>query len=38
MAEQVLCFQLGFDFLNVENNDGFEQSSGREVDCNFNKN
>ena len=28
MAEQVPCFQLGFDFLNVENNDDFEEPSG----------
>ena len=27
MAEQVPCFQLGFDFLNVENSDNFEESS-----------
>ena len=30
MAEQLPCFQLGFDFLNVENSDDFEKSS-REV-------
>ena len=36
MAEQVPCFQLAFDFLNVENDD-FEDSSG-EVACNFNTN
>ena len=34
MAEQVPCFQLGFDVLNVENSDDFEESSG-EVACNF---
>ena len=28
MTEQVLCFQLGLDFLNVENSDNFEESSG----------
>ena len=28
MAEQVPCFQLGFDFLNVENSDDFEEPSG----------
>ena len=37
MAEQVPCFQLAFDFLNVENSDYFEESS-REVACNFTKN
>ena len=28
VAEQLLCFQLGFDFLNVDNSDDFEESSG----------
>jgi len=37
MTEQVLCFQLGFDFLNVENSDDFEEPSG-EVAFNFTKN
>ena len=36
MAEQVPCFQLGFDFLNVENSDDFEGCSG-EVACSFNR-
>ena len=37
MAEQVPCFQLGFDFLNfVENSDDFEEFSG-EVACSFNR-
>ena len=36
MTEQAPCFQLGFDFLNVENSDDFEESSG-EVACSFNK-
>ena len=36
MTEQVPCFQLGFDFLNAENSDDYEESSG-EVACSFNK-
>ena len=36
MTEQVPCFQLGFDFLNVENSDDCEELSG-EVACSFNK-
>ena len=36
MTEQAPCFQLGFDLLNVENSDYFEESSG-EVACSFNK-
>ena len=28
MAEQLACFQLGFNFLNVKNSDTFEESSG----------
>ena len=37
LAEQVPCFQLGFNYLNVENSDDFEESSG-DVACNFTKN
>ena len=33
VVEQIPCFQLGFDFLNVENSDDFEESSA-EVACN----
>ena len=36
MTEQAPCFQLGFDLLNFENSDYFEESSG-EVACSFNK-
>ena len=36
MTEQAPCFQLGFDLLNVQNSDDFEESSG-EVACSFNK-
>ena len=36
MTGKVPCFQLGFDFLNVENSDDYEESSG-EVACSFNK-
>ena len=36
MTEQVPCFQLGFDFLNVENSDDYGECSG-EVDCSFKK-
>ena len=32
MTEQVPCFQLGFDFLNVENSDDCEELSA-EVAC-----
>ena len=28
MTEQVACFQLGFDVLNVGNNYDYEESSG----------
>ena len=35
MAEQVPCFQLGFDFLDIENSDDFEESL-EEVASNFN--
>jgi len=35
MTEQVLCFQLSFDFLIVENSDDCEELSG-EVACSFN--
>ena len=36
MTEQVPCFQLGFDFLNVENSDDYEECSG-EVACSVSK-
>ena len=36
MTEQAPCFQLGFDLLNVQNSDDFEESLG-EVACSFNK-
>ena len=31
MAQQVPCFQPGFEFLNIENGEDFENSSGEVV-------
>ena len=36
MFEKVPCFQFGFNLLNTENSDDFEESS-REVACTFSK-